>query len=190
MTKARNPRDGLLKAITPSPQGVQRSPPNDSRKGSNSRALTALLESWVNDSRDLSAPPGERNRDAEQAPCSAGEQQSNCTQREWCPVLRVPPAAATGAPGEQKHLPDVNSKKETLYDDFSRPDERKRKEVPMRDLNYDLKQLCRHNRDGSYATQADREHILDLIADQLHEIGFRHMQAHSPKPKHVESWLA
>ena len=25
----------------------------------------------------------------------------------------------------------------------------------MRDLNYDFKQLCRHNRDGSYATQAD-----------------------------------
>src|SRR5438477_6670493 len=75
----------------------------------------------------------------------AGEQQTNCTQREWCPVLRVPPAAAIGAPGEQKHLPDVithqGSKNETLYDDFSRPDERKRKEVPMRDLNYDLKQL-------------------------------------------------
>ena len=64
----------------------------------------------------------------------------------------------------------------------------------MRDLNYDLKQLCRHNRDGSYATQADREHILDLIADQLHEMGFRHMNAHSLKPKHVEKlverWLA
>ena len=64
----------------------------------------------------------------------------------------------------------------------------------MRDLNYDLKQLCRHNRDGSYATQADREHILDLIADQLHEKGFRHMDAHSLKPKHVEQlverWLA
>jgi len=64
----------------------------------------------------------------------------------------------------------------------------------MRDLNYDLKQLCRHNRDGSYATQADREHILDLIADQLHEMGFRHMNAHSLKPKHiaklVERWLA
>src|SRR5207302_1870081 len=65
MTKARNPRDGLLKAITPSPRGAQRSSPNDSRKGSNSRALTALLESWVNDSRDSGAPPGERNRDAE-----------------------------------------------------------------------------------------------------------------------------
>ena len=49
----------------------------------------------------------------------------------------------------------------------------------MRDLNYDLKQLCRHSRDGSYATQADREHILDLIADQLHEMGFRHMNAPS-----------
>jgi hypothetical protein len=64
----------------------------------------------------------------------------------------------------------------------------------MRDLNYDLKQLCRHNRDGSYATQADREHILDLIADQLHEMAFRHMNAHSLKPKHVEKlverWLA
>jgi len=64
----------------------------------------------------------------------------------------------------------------------------------MRDLNYDLKQLCRHNRDGSYATQADREHILDLVADQLHEMGFRHMNAHSLKPKHVEKlverWLA
>src|SRR2546427_4752087 len=64
----------------------------------------------------------------------------------------------------------------------------------MRDWNYDLKQLCRHNRDGSYATQADREHILDLIADQLHEMGFRHMNAHSLKPKHVEKlverWLA
>ena len=56
----------------------------------------------------------------------------------------------------------------------------------MRDLNYDLKQLCRHNRDGSYATQADREHILDLIADQLDAMGFRHMNAHSLKPKHVE----
>ncbi len=72
--------------------------------------------------------------------------------------------------------------------------QRPKEEAPMRDLNYDLKQLCRRNRDGSYATQADREHILDLIADQLHEKGFRHMDAHSLKPKHVEQlverWLA
>ena len=67
-------------------------------------------------------------------------------------------------------------------------------EAPVRDLNYALKQLCRRNRDGSYATQADREHILDLVADQLEEMGFRHMNAHSLKPKHVEKlverWLS
>lgn len=56
----------------------------------------------------------------------------------------------------------------------------------MRDLNYDLMQLCRRNRDGSYATQADRQHILDLVADQLHKMGFRRMNAHSLKPKHVD----
>jgi hypothetical protein len=60
----------------------------------------------------------------------------------------------------------------------------------MRDLNYALKQLCHRNRDGSFATQADRERILDLIADQLHEMGFRHMDAGSLKPKHVEALVA
>ncbi len=64
----------------------------------------------------------------------------------------------------------------------------------MRDLNYDFKQLCRRNRDGSYATQADREHILDLCADQLYEIGVRHLRAQNFKPKHVkmlvDRWLA
>ena len=56
----------------------------------------------------------------------------------------------------------------------------------MRDLNYELKQLCRRNRDGSYATQRDRERVLDQIANQLHELGYRHMGAASLKPKHVE----
>ena len=64
----------------------------------------------------------------------------------------------------------------------------------MRDLNYDLKEICRHNRDGSYATQADRQNILDLIADQLHEMGYRGLRAQGFKPKHVEKlverWLA
>jgi hypothetical protein len=64
----------------------------------------------------------------------------------------------------------------------------------MRDLNYSLKQLCRRNRDGAFGTQADRERILDLIADQLYELRFDHMDAHSLKPKHVEKlverWLA
>ncbi len=64
----------------------------------------------------------------------------------------------------------------------------------MRDLNYDFKQLCRRNRDGSYATQADREHILDLCADQLHEMGIRELRAQGFRPKHVkvlvDRWLA
>ena len=57
----------------------------------------------------------------------------------------------------------------------------------MRDLNYQLKQLCRHCREGSHGTQAKREWMLTLIANQLHNLGYRGMTARSLKPKHVES---
>ena len=64
----------------------------------------------------------------------------------------------------------------------------------MRDLNHDFKELCRHNRDGSYATQADRAHILDLVANQLHAMGVRGLRAQGFKPRHVQKlvarWLA
>jgi len=56
----------------------------------------------------------------------------------------------------------------------------------MRDLNYALKQLCHRNRDGSYATQHDRARVLDQIANQLQELGYRHMGVESLKAKHVE----
>ena len=56
----------------------------------------------------------------------------------------------------------------------------------MRDLNHDFKALCRHNRDGSYATQAARAHLLDLIANQLHEMGVRGLRAQGFKPRHVQ----
>jgi len=63
----------------------------------------------------------------------------------------------------------------------------------MRGLNHQLKQLSRHNREGSFGTQNRRERELTLIANQLHEIGFRGMNSHSLKPKHVEGlvrhWL-
>ncbi len=63
----------------------------------------------------------------------------------------------------------------------------------MRGLNHQLKQLCRNNREGSYGTQVQRERDLTLIANQLHEIGYRGMNSHSLKPKHVEAlvrhWL-
>ncbi len=64
----------------------------------------------------------------------------------------------------------------------------------MRDLNQQLKQLCRHSREGSYATQCNRERMLTLIANELHELGYRGMAARSLKPKHIEAlvkhWFA
>jgi hypothetical protein len=56
----------------------------------------------------------------------------------------------------------------------------------MQTLNYELKQLCKHNRDGSFATQANRERILTLVANQLREMGFVNMHVQSLKAKHVE----
>ena len=56
----------------------------------------------------------------------------------------------------------------------------------MRDLNHQLKQLCQRNRDGSFGTQRDRERVLTLIANQLHQLGFRGMAAGSLKPKHID----
>ena len=57
----------------------------------------------------------------------------------------------------------------------------------MRDLNFELKQLCQRNRDGSFSTQYARQRILTMIANQLHEMGFEHMRASSLKPKHVQA---
>lgn len=57
----------------------------------------------------------------------------------------------------------------------------------MKDLNYQLKQLCHRNCDGSYSTQANRWYILDQMATQLHGLGYRGMTVHSLKPKHVDA---
>jgi integrase len=60
----------------------------------------------------------------------------------------------------------------------------------MKDLNYQLGKLCRDNRDGSFSTQATRSRMLDLIANQLQELGYRRMQPRSLKPKHVDALVA
>jgi site-specific recombinase XerC len=60
----------------------------------------------------------------------------------------------------------------------------------VKDLNHQLKTLCRKNRDGSFSTQDGRWHMLDLMATQLHELGYRRMQSTSLKPKHVEALVA
>ena len=57
----------------------------------------------------------------------------------------------------------------------------------MRDLNYQLKKLCRHCREGAYGTQNKRERMLALMANQLHALGYRGMTPRSLKPKHVEA---
>ena len=59
----------------------------------------------------------------------------------------------------------------------------------MKTLNYQLKALCKTNRDGSYATQSDRFKSLQLIATQLHSLGYRQMNAQSLKPKHVTALI-
>ena len=63
----------------------------------------------------------------------------------------------------------------------------------MRGLNHQLKTLCRNNREGSYGTQVRRERELTLMANELHELGYRGMNNHSLRPKHVEAlvghWL-
>ncbi|MEN1479377.1 phage integrase N-terminal domain-containing protein, partial [Pseudomonas aeruginosa] len=60
----------------------------------------------------------------------------------------------------------------------------------MDDLTWTLKQLCRRNRDGSFATQADRQRSLALMARQLREAGFRQMQASSLKGRHFDALLS
>jgi len=57
------------------------------------------------------------------------------------------------------------------------------------DLTYELKQMCRRNKDGSFETQHQRMQSLTLIARQLKEMGFRNMYATSLKEKHVNALL-
>ncbi|MDH4990684.1 integrase domain-containing protein [Aquamicrobium lusatiense] len=59
----------------------------------------------------------------------------------------------------------------------------------MDDLTYELKQLCRRNKDGGNTTQAQRMHSLAAIARQLKQAGFRNMRAASLKGKHVDALL-
>lgn len=50
--------------------------------------------------------------------------------------------------------------------------------------------LCKGNRDGSYSTQATRRKMLDQIANQLHELGYRRMPVKSLKPKHIDALVS
>ena len=55
----------------------------------------------------------------------------------------------------------------------------------MRDLNYELKIICKSSRDGSFATQSARNHVLQQVADELHQLGYKKLKADNLKPKHI-----
>lgn len=55
----------------------------------------------------------------------------------------------------------------------------------MRKLNFDLRNLCLNSREDSLSTQSDRLSTLNLIANQLHDLGFERLHATGLKPKHV-----
>lgn len=59
----------------------------------------------------------------------------------------------------------------------------------MRDLNFQLKKLARNRPADSFATQRDREYALSLMANQLHEAGYRHLRADGLKGRHVNALL-
>jgi len=61
----------------------------------------------------------------------------------------------------------------------------------MRDLMYSFKELLNRNRDGGFATKANRKSILSLISRQLYESGFNQMKdAGELKGRHVNTLVA
>lgn len=63
----------------------------------------------------------------------------------------------------------------------------------MDDLTMDLQRMCRHNRDGSYGTQKNRQRGLAAMASDLRKLGYKLPEARSLKTRHVtalvEHWL-
>jgi Phage integrase, N-terminal/Integrase len=57
----------------------------------------------------------------------------------------------------------------------------------VRDLNFGLKKLVHQRKEGSFATRAARNHILQQAANTLHELGYRKLKPTGVKPKHVEA---
>ena len=61
----------------------------------------------------------------------------------------------------------------------------------MKNLNYELKNLCKRNRDGGHATQAKRHQTLQLAATQLlTRTKYRRMEVTSLREDHVKALVA
>lgn len=57
----------------------------------------------------------------------------------------------------------------------------------MRTLKYQFNQMCNRNKNGSFATQATLRRNFSVIAADIEALGFRNLEIHSLKPKHVEA---
>jgi integrase len=60
----------------------------------------------------------------------------------------------------------------------------------MHQLTYELKQLAESHREGSYATQANRNAMLMMFGEQLVAAGYKKMHAGELKGRHVTALLA
>jgi site-specific recombinase XerC len=60
----------------------------------------------------------------------------------------------------------------------------------MHQLTYELKKLAEAHREGSYATQSNRKHLLMLCGEQLVAAGYKRLHAHELKGRHVTALLA
>jgi hypothetical protein len=57
----------------------------------------------------------------------------------------------------------------------------------MRDLNYQLKELQKTHKEGSFGTRHARKMILNQTADTLHELGYKALRADTLKSRHVDA---
>lgn len=60
----------------------------------------------------------------------------------------------------------------------------------MRNLNWEMKQLCERHLDGSFATRAGRTRTLSSFATFLHDQGHTKLTLRGIKPAHIEAFVA
>jgi hypothetical protein len=163
----------------PAPSGLS---PKPRRQRRTSEPWVKGSSRWIGFPQEAPSTPMPR--------AAVASSKANGMKREWCPESLVVPdtlrrtgrtETLTGQASHTSSRAKGRKQRGNKGEKWIEPGEE-----CMRDLNYELKQLCNRNRDGSYATQHDRERVLDQIANQLQELGFRHMVVAGLKPKHVE----
>ena len=63
-------------------------------------------------------------------------------------------------------------------------------EIPVRDLNFDLKRLQAAHDDGSHGTRTARSYVLAQAAETLHRLGYRGLRARGLKGRHIKALVA